>query len=210
MPKIKIGEDKFPEWSEIKDIQLIKLSAGEKKIIESESPKTALFIEDGKCSIGTEHSMKEYSAGEKFYDASSFFISAHSAVKLILIEGRWGDKIGTSDFFVMDNSRSPVNTGDPAAYDRKTEFDNHYHDFDEVWIILEGEMLAYSEGKPYRLGPGDCLLTPMGFHHDMTEIYKKIKGIYFETTLKGKKRLGHLWIHTHGTPQKHPEVKYDK
>jgi hypothetical protein len=37
----------------------------------------------------------------------------------------------------------------------------------------------------------------MGDHHDIVNIEDYLEGIYFETTLKGKKRLGHLWNHTH-------------
>jgi mannose-6-phosphate isomerase-like protein (cupin superfamily) len=207
MPLIRPGKDKFPEWSEIKDIKYIYLDSDDKKVIETDSPKTALFIAEGECSIGTEYTMKNYKTGEKFFDASSFFVSAYNTVKLVLIEGNWGEEIGNSDFFTMKNSRTPGNSGDPTNYGRKTDFDNHYHDFDEVWVILEGEAVAYSEGKQYTLKAGNCLLTPMGFHHDMTEVIKEIKGIYFETTLKGKKRLGHLWIHTHGNPHKHPEMQ---
>jgi mannose-6-phosphate isomerase-like protein (cupin superfamily) len=208
MPLIKIGRDKFPEWSEIKDIRFINIPFGGKEIIEVESPKTALFIIEGKCNITAENFMQNCTAGDKFLDSSSFIISASDEeVKALLIEGNWGDEIGSSDFFVINNSKTPGNSGDPVEYPRKTDFDNHYHDFDEVWIILEGEALAVSEGKNYKLKAGDCLLTPMGYHHDMPEVYKEIKGIYFETSLKGKKRSGHLWIHQHGTPHKHPEVK---
>jgi mannose-6-phosphate isomerase-like protein (cupin superfamily) len=208
MPLIRLNKDKFPDWSEIKDIKFLNIAPGNMKIIEVDSPKTALFISEGRCRITTENQMHDYYPGDKFYDSNSFIVYAYEdTVKLILIEGNWGDEIGYSDFFIMQNSDSPKNDGDPVEYSRRTDFDNHYHDFDEVWVILEGEALAYSEGKQYRLKAGDCLLTPMGYHHDMPEVYKTIKGIYFETTLKGKNRLGHLWIHTHGIPFKNPQVE---
>jgi mannose-6-phosphate isomerase-like protein (cupin superfamily) len=90
----------------------------------------------------------------------SIVYAYEDTVKLILIEGNWGDEIGYSDFFTMQNSDSPKNDGDPVEYSRRTDFDNHYHDFDEVWVILEGEAVAYSEGKQYRLKAGNCLLHP--------------------------------------------------
>jgi mannose-6-phosphate isomerase-like protein (cupin superfamily) len=208
MPKIRIGKDKFPEWSEIKDIRFIDIAPGDKEIIEVESPSTALFIIDGSCKVAAENYLMNCRAGEKFFDSNSFLITAGAdKVKAVLIEGRWGNEIGSSDFFNMSNSAVPKNTGDPVDYPRWTDFDNHYHDFDEVWIILEGEGLAVSEGKKYLLKEGDCLLTPMGYHHDMPEVHKEIKAIYFETSLKGKKRTGHLWMHTHGVPEKNPEAK---
>lgn len=42
-------------------------------------------------------------------------------------------------------------------------------------------------------------LTPSVFIHLADpQVFETIKGVYFETTLQGQKRLGHLWEHTHG------------
>jgi mannose-6-phosphate isomerase-like protein (cupin superfamily) len=95
---------------------------------------------------------------------------------------------------------TPRNIGDPVDYPRTNDFDNHYHDFDEFWIILKGSGLAVSEGVKYKFTGGDIIATRMGDHHDLSEVHEDIHGIYFETSLKGQKRLGHLWEHTHGKP----------
>jgi mannose-6-phosphate isomerase-like protein (cupin superfamily) len=44
---------------------------------------------------------------------------------------------------------------------------------------------------------GDCVFTKAGDHHDFPIVYETIKGAWFETTLIGGKRKGHLWDHTH-------------
>jgi mannose-6-phosphate isomerase-like protein (cupin superfamily) len=98
----------------------------------------------------------------------------------------------------MTNCENPHNAGDPVDYPRRTEFDNHYHDCDEYWVIVEGRAVVVSEKKVYILSPGDCLATGMGHHHDLPHVIEPIRGVYFETTLGGQKRLGHLWEHTHG------------
>jgi mannose-6-phosphate isomerase-like protein (cupin superfamily) len=61
--------------------------------------------------------------------------------------------------------------------------------------------VVVSEGKAYEVAPGDCLATGMGHHHDFPRVHEPVKGVYFETTLEGLKRRGHLWNHTHGPAQ---------
>ena len=61
-----------------------------------------------------------------------------------------------------------------------------------------------SEGVTYDVGPGDCIATGMGFHHDFPRVREPVKAVYFETTMEGQKRRGHLWNHTHGTAE--PQV----
>jgi mannose-6-phosphate isomerase-like protein (cupin superfamily) len=85
-----------------------------------------------------------------------------------------------------------------VGYAKTTNFDSHYHDCDEYWIVLEGRGVAVSEGKSYQVGPGDCVATGMGHHHDFPQASEPIKAVYFETTLQGQERLGHLWDHRHG------------
>jgi len=72
------------------------------------------------------------------------------------------------------------------------------HDCDEYWIILKGSGIAVSENVEYKFSAGDCIVTKAGDHHDIPIIYEEVFGVYFETTLIGKKRIGHLWTHTHG------------
>ena len=81
----------------------------------------------------------------------------------------------------------------------------HYHDCDEYWILFEGSGIAASEGKLYEVSQGDCVATGMGHHHDFPRVFEPVKAVYFETTLEGKKRRGHLWNHTHGQAEPRKE-----
>jgi mannose-6-phosphate isomerase-like protein (cupin superfamily) len=83
-------------------------------------------------------------------------------------------------------------------YPKTTHFDSHYHDCDEYWILFQGRGIAVSEGKMYEVREGDCVATGMGHHHDLPRVIEPMKAVYFETTLEGQKRRGHLWNHTHG------------
>ena len=58
--------------------------------------------------------------------------------------------------------------------------------------------MAVSEGKSHEVGPGDCVVTGMGLHHDFPIVHEAVKSVYFETGLEGEARRGHLWDHTHG------------
>src|SRR5690606_21474727 len=117
---------------------------------------------------------------------------------LVRMCGRWGDMTGGSGIFGVTNSNNPSDGGDPVDYPKATNFDRHFHDCDEYWVILKGSGIAVSEGKSYKVGPGDCVATGMGHHHDFPQAFEPIKAVFFETTLRGQKRLGHLWEHTHG------------
>ena len=90
------------------------------------------------------------------------------------------------------------------SYPKTTLFDNHFHDCDEYWILFEGRGVAYSEGRRYEVGVGDCVATGMGHHHDFPEVFEPVRAVYFETDLEGRRRAGHLWEHTHGPAAPQP------
>jgi mannose-6-phosphate isomerase-like protein (cupin superfamily) len=70
--------------------------------------------------------------------------------------------------------------------------ENHYHDNDEYWLVLEGRVRAESEGQEYLLGPGDCLCTERGQWHRYTEVFEEARWVVIATELQGEKRAGHL------------------
>ena len=98
-------------------------------------------------------------------------------------------------------SDEPKDGGDRVQYPKQTNFDSHFHDCDEYWILFEGRGEVFSEGCRYAVGPGDCVATGMGHHHDMPIVDETIHAVYFETTMEGQKRRGHLWDHKHGAAQ---------
>ena len=132
-------------------------------------------------------------------------LEVEEAATLVRFCGRWGAETGGSGIFTMDNSPQPEDKGDPVSYEKWTNFDSHFHDCDEYWVILEGQARAVSEDKTYEMKPGDCLATGMGHHHDMPLVHEPVQGVYFETTLEGQKRRGHLWDHTHGSAEPQAE-----
>jgi mannose-6-phosphate isomerase-like protein (cupin superfamily) len=202
MPLLKISENKFPEWSEVKKITQLTIEPNSTAEITKSFTKFALFIISGECSIRTNGYEKIFLENDSiFSDKNEISIKTknHNS-EIVMIEGNWSDEIGGSAVFKMSKISTPRNVGDLVDYPRTNNFDNHYHDFDEYWIILKGSGLAVSEGVRYKFSGGDIIATRMFDHHDLPEVYEDIQGIYFETSLRGNKRLGHLWNHTHDEP----------
>jgi|SRR5690554_1183331 len=200
MPLLNLS-DPLPDWSDLDFINLIELKKSKDISLLQKSPKEKFFIGEGECNFSFNEEKRKMMLGE-FVEINNpgkeINISADEDSTIIHIGGRWNDETGSCGVFKMNNSGSPKNIGDPVDYKRTTEFDNHFHDCDEYWIIFKGSGLAVSEGKKYKLLPGTILATKAGDHHDLPEVYEEIHGVWFETSLKGKKRKGHLWIHTHG------------
>jgi len=202
MPLLKISENKFPDWSEVKRITQLSIDSHGNTEITKSFPKYAIFVISGECSIRTNGYEKIFLENDSLIsDKKNISIkTTMQKTELVMIEGNWSDEIGGSAVFKMSKHSTPRNIGDPVDYSRTNDFDNHYHDFDEYWIILKGSGLAVSEGVKYKFSGGDIIATRMGDHHDLPEVYDDIHGIYFETSLRGQKRLGHLWNHNHGEP----------
>lgn len=201
MPLIT-ANDKMPEWSEVDFFEIITLNEGEIKEIHTRSKKELLFVAAGKLLYKLGDKDTQYDLHYRMHGAvldigkyRVVTVRPEGYCTLIRIGGSWKEETGSHGFFTLSVSDSPVNHGDPVIYEeiRNTEFDNHYHDFDEYWIIYEGQGKAVSEGKLFDVKAGDCIATRMGDYHDFPVVEQTIKGIWFETTLLGEKRTGHLW-----------------
>jgi mannose-6-phosphate isomerase-like protein (cupin superfamily) len=111
--------------------------------------------------------------------------------------GNWRGETA-SGLFNVGISDGREDKGDAVDYPKETSFDCHYHDCDEYWVLFAGRGIAVSENASYEVGPGDCVATGMGFHHDFPIAHEPVSAVYFETELEGPGRRGHLWNHTHG------------
>jgi mannose-6-phosphate isomerase-like protein (cupin superfamily) len=173
--------------------------AAQEKLIVCQG--AGLIASDGTAVAATAGSNLDLPSG-----AAGFAVSEVSedliAVRLC---GDWGEETGGSGLFTVESSLAPADRGDPVPYPKSTNFDSHYHDCDEYWVVWAGRGEAVSEGQSYDVGVGDCIATAMGQHHDVPRVTEPLRGVYFETTLRGAKRRGHLWEHTHGPAQPAPD-----
>jgi mannose-6-phosphate isomerase-like protein (cupin superfamily) len=133
-----------------------------------------------------------------------YVVEGHAdTAQFVRLSGHWGQELGGCGIFRVRPGSG--DKGDPVGYRKNTAIDRHYHDCDEYWIVLEGAGDAVVDDRPSRMGPGDCLAIGMGHPHDFPWVEQDVKAVFFETTLQGRKRTGHLWNHTHGPAQPLPE-----
>ena len=203
MPVFQAGKGLAPKWCELEYFEIIRLAKGEARLLERVGAREKLIVCEGGCRIAANGELVEGGAGQTNLDlradSEPFKITEILADSLLVrMSGRWENEVGGSGLFFVVRSETP-DPGNPLTGEAKnTSFDNHYHDCDEYWIIYQGRGVAASEGKLYEVGPGDCVATGMGHHHDLPIVHEPIKAVFFETTMEGAKRPGHLWEHTHG------------
>ena len=205
MPVFKSGKGLAPAWCEMEYFEIVELPTGATHAFERIGKKEKLIIGKGQCRIAFACQTITVDEGANLdldtADGRFDVLESLSDTTLIRMCVRWGDETGGSGIFTVVKSDTPRDSGDPVNYPKETNFDNHYHDCDEYWIIFEGRGIAVSEGKSYEVGPGDCIVTGMGHHHDFPQVFEPVKAVFFETTLEGQKRHGHLWNHKHGPAQ---------
>ena len=203
MPLIKCSEEMLPSWSDLDFVDVILLKEGEVRSFISTSDREMYFVGDGICKMIINRKITYAQRGHVFKVESlnsTVKVKAETDCAIVVVGGHWEGLKGIHGLFTLNNSDEPRNIGDPVKYPRKTDFDNHYHDCDEYWIIYQGSCLVVSEGQQYEATVGDCIATRMGDHHDIPEVYEEIHAVRFQSSLKGMMREGHLWVHTHGEP----------
>lgn len=209
MPVFQISTQEIPTWCELRSFEITELPIGATYSFERRAPKEKLIVGAGSCAItyASESVSAKAGANLDLREGEAGFVvtETHEPTTLIHMAGNWGDQTGGSGLFRVQKTEQPKDSGDPCDYPKETNFDRHYHDCDEYWIIYSGSGVAVSENQHYEVKVGDCIATGMGHHHDFPIAREPVRAVYFETTLEGAKRLGHLWNHTHGTAQPKPE-----
>jgi len=178
----------------------VYLKKGEERTLEREGLKEQYIGTVGKLLITCGDKSIELAENDKFDVEGDLNVTlkALSDAQVFRAMGRWRS-VASSGIFRVATGTPPTNDT-PYDYEKTTGFDNHYHDCDEYWIVLEGEITVVSENKFYDVGPGDNVVTGMGWHHDVVKCKgdRQCKAIYFEGTQEARKRRGHLWEPEHG------------
>ncbi|HDT12461.1 MAG TPA: cupin domain-containing protein [Candidatus Marinimicrobia bacterium] len=194
MPVISIKNETFPAECEVQSARIMKYETpySQKKINMQSKEVWIIFEGSGKITRKSQtHRVEKGDIVECV--SNSITLEPQTAIGFLQIQGFWDEPRGTCGLFTLNKSPEACNTGDPADYPRNTVFDNHFHDCDEYWFILQGEGTVVSEGIHYAVKSGDCVITKTGDHHDFPCVEKEILGVWFEGSLKGQKCLGHLY-----------------
>jgi mannose-6-phosphate isomerase-like protein (cupin superfamily) len=192
----------LPKWSDMKKYELAILKKNQPIKIKNDYKELCLVVLFGNCSIDDNGNKKKLGRGEKYYTKAKELVLNYEHLyfsdkcHVMLIYGNW--EYADVNIFIADRYDIPENYGTRINWYTNSGLDNHYHDFDEYWIVYEGSGVAYSEGKPYEVKAGDCLVTGIGHHHHLAIVHDTIQAIAIETQAMGQKREGHLWEHTHG------------
>jgi mannose-6-phosphate isomerase-like protein (cupin superfamily) len=189
----------FPQWCELKSFSVHDLAAGTEIKAKVGHPQARLLVTAGGLQLrqaGGSQVLRE----QQFValEPGEYSLSASAPAQAMLLEGTWGKELGGCGIFRAENVANPSDRGDKVDYPKRTNVDAHYHDCDEYWLMLEGRATCVVDGEHLAVAPGDCLLIPMGAMHDMPDAPEPVKAVYFESSLRGAKRIGHLWQHTHG------------
>lgn len=194
--------DKAPDWCELERYSIHSLIAGAEHSWNAENRANKLVVVEGACRVEARSSSgagADLSRGQTFdVEAGAYVVRAAEPTVVVELGGQWGAECGGSGIFGVVRAAEPGDVGDPVDYPKHTTFDRHYHDCDEYWILVRGRGTASSEDVLYPVGPGDCVATRMGHHHDFPLVDEPVLAVFFETTMRGECRRGHLWEHTHG------------
>jgi len=75
---------------------------------------------------------------------------------------------------------------------RDGQFDCHYHECHEYWLIFKGKAKVQSEGKECFVKRGDIVCTKAGDEHDILEVYEDLEAFWFEDATPEGGKIGHL------------------
>ena len=200
-PRILRQAQPFPDWCELRAFTTLHPGAAGVTVICSH-PRERILNTRGEVKI-VQADQETILAQGAFHEldpqAGPATVTALSEdAEAMHLSGNWTSPLGGCGVFTACDVASPSDKGDPVSYAKTTNVDRHYHDCDEYWIVLEGRATVVVADAFAELTPGDCLCIGMGRHHDMPHAPEPVRAVYFETTLSGAGRTGHLWEHTHG------------
>lgn len=195
MPVLQANMSPRPDWCELEQYSIIELAAGEEYAWQATHVANKVVVVEGQCHVDGRLVER---GGTIDLPKGTYAVTTDQPATIVELAGHWGDDCGGSGIFGSARVDEPKDIGDPVDYPKHTNFDRHYHDCDEYWILVSGRGTASSENVLYDVGPGDCVATRMGHHHDLPLVEEPVLAVFFETTMRGERRRGHLWEHTHG------------
>lgn len=167
-----------PAWCELIGFELVELT-GEPRSIAIAAPKQRLLVTRGKCRLASGKGAQVLSEGQ-FWDmdeANGPFTAdaGEDTAHVLIFSGRWGAELGGCGMFKLCPSTPAWAKGDPVSYPKSTNFDSHYHDCDEYWVIIEGAGTVVVGSRSFEVEAGDCVAIGMGQLHDLPQVKADVK-----------------------------------
>lgn len=201
------AKDTVPAWCDLKQFEILRLAKGSTAVLDSPCNKHFLIVAMGRLRLLPVGSVVEFREKHSWAGPHEpLRIEAEENGTVVLFcSGTWEEQTPHAGLFYVGEGDGRVRPGDKVNYEKSTAFDRHYHDCDEYWIVYEGGGTVWSEGKEYRVGPGDCVATGLGHHHDVSKVDPWLRGLWFECRWEREGRKGHLWEHEHGQAVPDPQ-----
>ena len=200
---------KPPAWCELKGFETLAVDGVGRMPLRRQAMRERVLVTASAIQLfcrGRSQVLSEKQFFDLPHDIGDYWLTAvRPGAEVIRLMGAWGDELGGCGIFSARNEENPADRGDRVDYPKYTSVDSHYHDCDEYWIGLEGSGEAIVGNRRIRFGAGDCVPIRAGHRHDLPNAPDGIRAVFFETTLIGQKRVGHLWEHTHGPAVPQPE-----
>ena len=217
MPVIRNYQcDMIPEWSELKLYEKYYVNEGETIEIDTGYSKAAVFVYAGYVRVQAENkgwdlcSAKPGHAPIDFIQLNTgkFTVSTKtfpgfwlSGCEIFVLSGDWKGWTVVSNFMV-ENSKFPENNGDPMDCETHTTFENHFHDFDECWIVACGGGKVWDNEQLYDVYPGDMVITKRGTHHCFVECSGFTRCVAFKSRIGGNASVDNLYVIRGDVPMK--------
>lgn len=208
--------NEIPEWSVLKKWEIYDIPVGSTFTIETGYGKCGVWLLNGYVTVDDGSRRQELwrRLGQDviqfcFCASGTITVECHAddnwwnTNKIAVFSGDWADdekvKMGG---FSCANADHPFNHGDPVDFPFFTTFPNHYHEFDEYFLIMRGNGVFMDDGVLYNVGPGDLVATQRGRHHMVAAVWSEsMNCAEFGSRYGGRGRNEFLYEHTHGKPE---------
>ena len=207
--------NEIPEWSILKKWEIYHIPVGSKMTIETGHSKCGVWLLNGLITVDDGHAstvlwrrlgqdVRQFA----FFQSGTITVDCSAddnwwnVNTIAVFSGDWADdervKMGG---FSCSNNDHPFNHGDPVDYPIFTTFPNHYHEYDEYFLVMRGRGIFMDDGVLYNVGPGDLIATRRGCHHQVVACWdESMNCAEFGSRYGGQKREIFLYEHTHGKP----------
>lgn len=203
MSVIRSG-NKAPSWCELEDFEIIRMKAEERRSFPRRCEREIYVVASGMPVMTCgDYQAKSGEGGylhlPKVRAEKTDIWAWHYDTLIVRMVGHWKE-MATAGVHIIETVDNPQKNDRPYD-DRKTSnFDRHYHDYQEYWVVFDGKAQMVIGEKLFDTGPGDCVIAAKGWHQDcvFVEGGGKLGLVWLGATPRGNRRIGHLYENKHG------------
>ena len=205
MPVIQSGSKDVPAWCELEDFEIIRMPGEEVRTFPRRCDREIYVVVNGAPVLTCGDYECKSTDGGYFHlppsrtDDTKIW-AWHYDTTIVRMVGHW-EALATAGVHIVKTTDEPIKDGRSYDDEKTSDFDRHYHDYQEYWVIYDGEGRLVIGEEFIDTKPGDCIIAPTAWHQDC----QFVKGggnlslVWLGATPRGEKRIGHLYEPKHGT-----------